>query len=154
MASDVLIARCPHCGAKNRIPANRWGDGRAVCGRCKSPMPLASLFPDRPVYATDGTFPAEVLGFQGAVLVEFYSPQCGHCQRIAPVIQELASEYAGRVKFVLLNIDQHRLTPSQHGVNGTPTFLFYRRGRLVDRVVGALPKLELARHLDSLVASA
>jgi thioredoxin len=84
--------------------------------------------------------------------VEFYSPFCGHCQRLAPVLDELATGYAGRVKFVLLNIDQNRLTPSQYGVNGTPTLFFFRRGRLVDRVVGALPKVDLTRHLDSLAA--
>ena len=152
MASDFLIARCPHCGAKNRIPAGRWGDDRAVCGRCKSTLPFSSLFPDHPVYVTDGAFPREVLGFRGAVLVEFYSPVCGHCQRMAPIIEEVASAYAGRVKFVLLNIDQNRHTPSQYGVNGTPTFFFYKAGRLVDRVVGALPKSDLTKRLDSLVA--
>ncbi len=123
-----------------------------MCGRCKSALPFSSLFPDRPVSVTDGAFPGEVLGFQGAVLVEFYSPLCGYCKRMAPVIEEVASTYAGRVKFALLNIDQNRLTPSQYGVNGTPTFFFYRRGRLIDRVVGAIPKSELTRHLDSLLA--
>jgi len=71
---------------------------------------------------------------------------------MAPIIEEVASAYAGRVKFVLLNIDQNRHTPSQYGVNGTPTFFFYKAGRLVDRVVGALPKSDLTKRLDSLVA--
>jgi thioredoxin-like negative regulator of GroEL len=71
---------------------------------------------------------------------------------LAPVLDELATVYAGRVKFVLVNIDQNRLTQSQYGVDGTPTLLFFRRGRLVDRVVGALPRLDLTRHLDSLAA--
>ena len=146
------MARCPHCGAKNRIPADRWGDDGAVCGRCKSSLPFPSLFPDHPVSATDATFAREVLGFQGPVLVEFYSPYCGHCQRLAPVLDELATVYAGRVKFVLVNIDQNRLTPSQYRVNGTPTLFFFRKGRLVDSAVGALPRVDLARHLDSLAA--
>lgn len=121
-----------------------------MCGRCKSPLPPSRLYPDRPVPISDGTFAGEVLGFEGPVLVEFFSPRCGHCQRLAPVLEELASVYAGRVKFVTLNIDQDHMIASQQGVNGTPTFVFYRRGRLVDRVVGALPKSELARRLDSL----
>ena len=150
MVANAFIVKCPRCGAKNRIPADRWGDERAVCGRCKSPLPPSILFPDRPVAISDSTFPKEVLAFEGPVLVEFFSPRCGHCIRLAPVIDELASEYAGRVKFVLLNIDENRMIASQQRVDGTPTLSFYDRGRLVDRVVGALPRQELQRHLDSL----
>ena len=86
------------------------------------------------------------------MLVEFFSPRCGHCQRLAPVLDELALVYAGRVKFVALNIDQSHMIASQQGVNGTPTLFFYKRGRLVDRVVGAVPRPELVRHLDSLTS--
>ncbi len=73
MAQDVIV-RCPHCGARNRIPVHRWGDDRAVCGRCKSHLALSSLFPDKPVSISDATFSKEVLGFPGAVLLEFFSP--------------------------------------------------------------------------------
>jgi thioredoxin len=121
-----------------------------VCGRCKSPLPPSRLFPGRPVSISDSAFASEVLGFEGAVLVEFLSPRCGHCQRLAPVLDELASVYAGRVKFVTLNIDRDHMIASQQGINGTPTILFYKRGKLVDRVVGALPRPELVRHLDNL----
>ena len=150
MAAESIIVSCPHCGAKNRLPANRWGDGRAVCGRCKSPLPPSRLYPDRPVRITDNTFAGEVLGFEGPVLVEFFSPRCGHCQRLAPVLYDLASAYAGKVKFVTLDIDQDHMIASQQGVNGTPTLFFYNRGRLVDRVVGAVPREELVRHLEGL----
>jgi thioredoxin-like negative regulator of GroEL len=150
MEGESIVVRCPQCGAKNRIPAHRWGDKRAVCGRCKSPLPPSRLFPDRQVSISDGAFASEVLGFEGPVLVEFFSPRCGHCLRLAPVLDELASAYAGRVKFVTLNIDQNHMIASEQGVNGTPTLFFYNRGRLADRVVGALPRPELVRHLDSL----
>ncbi len=152
MDGESIIVHCPQCGAKNRIPANRWGDNRAVCGRCKSSLPPSRLFPDRPVSISDHAFAKEVLGFEGPVLVEFFSPRCGHCQRLVPVLDELASVYAGRVKFVRLNIDQNSMIASQQGVNGTPTLFFYNRGRLVDRVVGAVPRSELVRHLDSLTS--
>ncbi len=144
--------RCPQCGAKNRIPRDRWGDTRAVCGRCKAGLPPSRLFPDRPVPISDHAFAKEVLGFEGPVLVEFTSPRCGHCVRLAPVLEELASVYAGRVKFATLNIDHDHLIASQQGVNGTPTLFFYNRGRLVDRVVGAVPRPEMVRHLDSLIS--
>jgi hypothetical protein len=74
MASDSLIVRCPLCGTKNRVPAQRWGDTAAVCGKCKAQMSPATLYPDRPVLISDGTFGREVLDFQGPVLVEFFAP--------------------------------------------------------------------------------
>ena len=123
-----------------------------MCGRCKSPLPLSGLFPDAPVPLADRTFSKEVLSFPGPILVEFFAPWCGHCQRLAPVLSELASVYAGRVKIGTLNIDENRLIASQNGVDGTPTLFFYNRGRLVEKVVGALSRPELVRHLDGLVA--
>jgi thiol-disulfide isomerase/thioredoxin len=153
MTTDGIVVRCPHCRTRNRIPAGKWGDDKAVCGRCKSPLRLSDLFPDRPVYVSDGTFGKEVLRFPGPVLLEFFSPRCGYCQRLAPVLNELAAEYAGRVKFALLDLDLNHLTASQFGVNGTPTLFFYKGGRLIDRVVGAPPRTELIRRLDSLIAT-
>ena len=110
------------------------------------------LFPERSVPISDGTFAGEVLAFEGPVLVEFFSPRCGHCIRLAPVLEELASEYAGRVKFVTLDIERNQAIASRENVNGTPTLFLYKRGKLVDRVVGALPKQELARHLNGIAA--
>lgn len=73
MNTDSFIVVCPACGAKNRIPRERWGDA-AVCGKCKSPLPLTGIYPDRPVDVSDRTFKREVLDFRGPVLVEFYAP--------------------------------------------------------------------------------
>jgi thioredoxin-like negative regulator of GroEL len=70
------------------------------------------------------------------------------------VLEEVAWAYAGRVKFVLVNIDLNRMTQSQYEVNGTPTLFFFKKGRLVDRAVGALPRADLTRRLDSLMAAA
>ena len=74
MSTDTLVVRCPRCGAKNRVPGNRWGE-RAVCGKCKNPMELSNLYPDRPLEISDDMFKREVLGFQGPALLEFYSPR-------------------------------------------------------------------------------
>lgn len=74
MSSDGVIVRCPRCGARNRVPGQRWGE-RAVCGKCKTPMDLSRLFPDRPIEVSDASFTKDVLNFPGAVLLEFYSPR-------------------------------------------------------------------------------
>jgi thioredoxin 2 len=72
--ADTVIVQCPKCGAKNRVPASRWDDPGAVCGKCKTHLNPSSLYPDRPVVVTDSTFRREVLDFQGPVVVEFFAP--------------------------------------------------------------------------------
>jgi hypothetical protein len=74
MSSDRITVHCPKCGAGNRVPQSRWTEHGAVCGRCKSPLALARLFPDKPVFISDRTFTEEVIGFPGPVLLEFFSP--------------------------------------------------------------------------------
>jgi RNase P subunit RPR2 len=70
MGSDSIIVQCPKCGAKNRVPSERWGNA-ATCGKCRTPLVLSKTYPDRPVHVSDGTFPAEVLDHPGPVLIEF-----------------------------------------------------------------------------------
>ena len=146
MSDESMIVRCPNCGAKNRIPKNRWGD-KAVCGKCRSPLPLADPFPDHSVEVSDWSFQKEILDFPGPVLLEFYAPWCGHCQRLSPVLDQLASQYAGRVKITKLNVEQNPQTASQYAIKSTPSLFFFRNGKVVDRVLGAIPKAEIERHL-------
>ena len=148
MENRIVI--CPDCRAKNRIPQERLGD-RPLCGRCRHPLPSSPAFPEGPVEVFDWNFKEEVLDFAGPVLAEFYSPGCGYCQRLAPVIHHLAREYAGAVKVAQINIDFNPRRSSEYGIQGTPSLFFFRRGRLVDRVAGALPKEEIERHLRSIL---
>ena len=150
MNAESWIVLCPRCGAKNRIPQDRRED-RAVCGKCRAPLPSSAPFPDHAVEVSDRTFQNEVLDFPGPVLLEFFAPWCGHCQRLSPVLDQLASEYAGRVKVAKLNIDANSSTPSKYGVNGVPTMLFFKGGQPVNRLVGAQPKREIERQLNSIL---
>jgi thioredoxin 2 len=150
MNSESLIVLCPRCGAKNRIPKERQGD-RAVCGKCHAPLPFSSAFPDHAVEVSDWSFQKEVLDFPGPVLVEFFAPWCGHCQRLSPVLDQLASEYSGRVKVAKLNIDENASTPSRYAVKGVPTMLFFKGGQPVNRIVGAESKGEIERQLNSVL---
>jgi thioredoxin len=132
------------------MPRDRWGQ-QATCGKCHTLLHSSTPYPERAVEVFDWNYRNEVLDFPGPVLVEFFAPRCGYCQRFAPVIDELACEYAGFVKVVQINIDLNGRTASEYGVTATPTLVFFKNGKLVNQVQGALPKEEMERHLRSLL---
>jgi len=144
---ENIIVRCPACGTKNRIPAGRLNEA-AICGRCRAPLEAAAGT-GKPVEVTDSTFGNEVIGHPGAVLVDCWAPWCGPCRMVAPILDELAAEYKGRVKVVKLNTDENPVISSQYGIRSIPTMLIFRNGTQVDRLTGALPRQEIERHLKS-----
>jgi thioredoxin 1 len=101
------------------------------------------------VYVTDSSFEAEVLKGEGAVLVDFWADWCGPCKMIAPILDEIATEYAGRVKVTKLNIDENPGTPPKYGIRGIPTLMLFKGGNVEATKVGALSKSQLAAFLDS-----
>jgi thioredoxin 1 len=90
--------------------------------------------------ATDGNFEPEILKSDIPVMVDFWAPWCGPCHVIAPAIEELAAEYAGRVKVAKMNVDDNPATPSQYGIRGIPTVILFKDGKVFDQIVGAVPK--------------
>lgn len=98
---------------------------------------------DGVVDLTDETFAAEVEGGKGVIVVDFWAPWCGPCRMVAPVIAELASEYAGRVKFGKLNVDENLETSRRYGIRSIPTIGIFKDGEAVGGVVGAVPKAYL-----------
>lgn len=100
---------------------------------------------------TDATFEQEVLQSDQVVLVDFWAPWCGPCRMIAPIIEELSTEYEGRAKIVKLNVDDSPYTASQYQVQSIPTLVFFKGGEPVGQVVGVQPKNALANLLDRLI---
>lgn len=100
---------------------------------------------------TDKNFSAEVLNADMPVLVDFWAAWCGPCRMIAPTIDELARDYAGRVKVGKLNVDDNGNTAAQYGIMSIPTLLLFKDGKAVDKVVGAVPKRDLQRRLDAVL---
>ncbi len=149
MNIDSLVMQCSICGTKNRVPKNRLKD-KPICGKCKKPLATGS-FPDHPVTITDSTFSQEVLSHPGVVLVDCWAPWCGPCKAVAPVLDQLASEYAGRVKITKLNVDENPEISSQYGIQSIPTMLVFKNGQKVDQLVGALPKGQIEGHLKPLL---
>ncbi len=103
---------------------------------------------DAIVQLTDAGFEADVLKSDLPVLVDFWAEWCGPCKMIAPILDEVANEYAGKVTVAKLNIDQNAQTPSRFGIRGIPTLLLFKDGVVADTKVGALSKTQLKEFLD------
>ena len=99
---------------------------------------------------SDSDFAQEVLASDGPVMVDFYADWCGPCRMVAPIVEELAGEYAGKVKIGKINVDENPNTAKQYNVMSIPTILFIKGGKVVDQVIGALPKASLQQKLNLL----
>lgn len=97
---------------------------------------------------TDDNFEAEVISSDIPVLVDFWATWCGPCKAIAPLIDELAADFAGKAKVGKVNVDDNPKTPGKYGVRGIPTLLVFKGGELVDQVVGAVPKSQIEEMLN------
>ena len=149
MDGERRLIRCSACGATNRVAVDKLAAGRQpVCGRCKAPLMVDAT----PREVTDATFAAEVERSPLPVLLDLWAPWCGPCRMIAPVLDELAAEMAGRVRFAKLNVDDNPRTAARFGVQSIPTLLVLRDGREVDRIVGVQPKDAIARRLARVAA--
>ena len=107
-----------------------------------------------PLHVTDASFQKDVLESPTPVLVDFWAPWCGPCKMIAPVLDELAGELAGKVAIAKVNVDDHQQHAAQFRVQGIPTMILFKGGREVDRLVGAAPKAQLARWIQGATQTA
>lgn len=149
--SEPLLIRCTNCGANNRVPPEKLQSGVVpVCGRCKEPL---SLRP-QPLVVTDATFGDEVERSPVPVLVDMWAPWCGPCRAVTPIVEDIAAELAGRVRVAKLNVDENPVTSSRFQIQSIPALLVFRDGREVGRIIGAQPKSEILRRLQSVIASA
>ena len=100
------------------------------------------------VAVTDATFDDEVIQADMPVVVDFWAEWCGPCQMLAPVVEKLATEYKGRLKFAKVDVDANPQTPGSYGIRGIPTMIIFRGGEEVDRIVGYLPEDQLRAELE------
>ncbi len=100
-------------------------------------------------YVTDSTFAAEVLQAPLPVLVDYWAEWCGPCRMIAPILEEVAKEYAGRLTVTKLNVDENQQTPQKYGIRGIPTLMLFKNGNIEATKVGAVSKSQLTAFIDS-----
>ncbi len=103
------------------------------------------------IEVNDASFRRDVLESDIPVLIDFWAPWCAPCRMIAPVVEELAGDYDGRVKVVKMNVDENPQTPSQYGVRGIPNLILFRGGKVADQIVGAVPKAQLENAIKSVL---
>ena len=100
------------------------------------------------VHVDDKSFASEVLNADLPVLVDFWATWCGPCRSISSIVEELAKEFTGKIKVTKLNVDECPATPSQYGVRGIPTLILFKGGKILDQIVGAVPKARLKAMLE------
>ncbi len=147
----MSIQICPKCGTKNRVDEVTARDTQPVCGKCGAKLTATpnTTADGKPQVVTDESFARDVIGASAdlTVLVDAWAEWRGPCRMIAPVLDELAAEAGGRYKIAKLNVDENPHTASQFGIRSIPTMLIFRNGKLVDQIVGAVPKQTIASRL-------
>lgn len=141
----MRVVVCKNCGVKNRVDEQRLIDGEAKCGRCGTRLEATA---GKPFVVTDSTFQQEIIDSkEPVVLVDAWAPWCGPCRAIAPVLDQLAAESAGRYAIAKLNVDENPRTAAQFHISSIPTMLIFKGGKLIDRLIGAQPKQVIAERL-------
>jgi thioredoxin len=106
---------------------------------------------DNIAHVSDDDFDNEVLQSPLPVLIDFWAPWCGPCKAIAPIVEQLAGEYAGKLKIVKLNVDDNPRTPARYGVRGIPNLILFKGGQVQQQIVGAVPKAHLVKAISTVV---
>lgn len=142
MSARVIV--CPHCGRRNRVPAAAAGLPR--CGNCHQSLPWIAD-------ASDDDFAEVAEKARVPVLVDLWAAWCGPCRMVSPVLEQLATEYAGRLKLVKVDVDRSPRLSERFAVQAVPTLLLLRDGQVVHRQAGAAPAPALRSWLDGALAA-
>jgi thioredoxin 2 len=148
MSGDIISIKCAKCGSANRVSRQKISEGSIPrCGKCKERLSMESK---GPVVVTDETFEDEVEKSAIPVLLDCWAPWCGPCKMLAPTIEKLADELAGKIKVAKLDVDENPKTAIKLEIMSIPTLLVYKDGKEIiveKRMVGAKSKAEIEKYL-------
>jgi len=142
MGKGIYFFRCAECGTRNKIPEKKIGVS-ATCGKCKTTMKTEELLNDKPVVITAVNFNEKVIKSPLPVLLDCWAPWCGPCKMMAPVLDELASEWRGRVRVCKLEVDGNPDVAARFQIQSIPTMIILDRGVEKETMIGALPKQQI-----------
>lgn len=140
-----MISKCTNCGANNRVRPEAALQKQPVCGKCGATLPAPSR---EPAIVTDANYASLVEASPLPVLLDLWAAWCGPCRMIAPTIEGLARELAGKVLVGKLDVDANQRTAARFGVQGIPTLLILKKGREVDRIVGVQSRDAILQRLQ------
>ncbi|MEN8188618.1 MAG: thioredoxin domain-containing protein [Thermodesulfobacteriota bacterium] len=143
-----LILACSSCGGKNRVPQAKQHLS-AKCGKCGTGLDTQGHA--RPIELGDHDFQHFIKSTDLPVMVDFFSPTCGPCQALAPIIKTLNRDYLGRLQIATLNTSLHPGTAGHYQIRGVPTLLFFHKGEMIDQLVGAPPEHQLRQRIEQLL---
>src|SRR5688572_26139235 len=163
MTTATTQITCPNCSEPYHVSPDHLGKNLR-CRKCDQVFEIkregaptagstASGGSAHPITVTDADFQSTIVSAATPVLVDFWAPWCAPCRAIAPALEQLASEYAGRVTIAKLNADENQRTMMQYGVQGLPTLLIFKGGQEVARLVGLRPKPAIKQALDRALAA-
>ncbi len=135
-----MVRTCPSCGRENRVPARHLAD-QGRCGACKGGLPPVA----EPLAVDTEAFDRVVSEAKVPVLVDFWAPWCGPCRMVAPEVEKLASEWAGRAVVLKVDTDRNQALAARYGVRGIPHFVVFKAGRPAVQGTGAMGKAALER---------
>ena len=135
---------CPSCGRRNRVPAAAGGVPQ--CGACHVALPWM-------VEANDSTFESIAVQSPVPALIDLWAPWCGPCRMVAPAVEHLSVDMAGRLKVVKVNVDVAQRTAARYEAMSIPTLLILSGGKVADRIVGAIPEADLRRRVDAVLGT-
>ncbi|MBF0621881.1 MAG: thioredoxin TrxC [Magnetococcales bacterium] len=134
--SEALTIVCPSCGVTNRIASEKVGFA-AKCGKCGETLPENALA--HPIAVNDSEFQKEVIQSPIPVLVDYWASWCMPCRQLAPSLEVMAEEFAGRLKVAKVNTEENPVLAQRFQIHGVPTLIIFEKGRIKERISGALP---------------
>jgi len=143
---NTLIVACPSCKTKNKMAASKQ-HRKPRCGKCQTPLPMAAYA--TPVELNDQEAAQLVREADLLLLLDLYSPSCGPCRTLAPVIDRIARQFFGRAIIAKIDTSKNPLSAAHYGIRGVPTLIFLKNGKVVDQVAGALPEDALVAKLNN-----